>query len=397
MKIKSVLIISSLYKPNVGGVETTVEELADQYLKRGIKVTILTKLFPSNLEPYELIKGVPVYRIPRPKTEAEFIETIKWLKKNNSKLKSDVIHLIQVHRPLPLLALLLSRLWKVPFIANYAGGDVIEVGDDFGKKMWKEANGTVKEALLQANTHISFSKGLISDVKKTIPEIKKVELIYAGLDVSSINKSEIYNPGYPYIVSVRRLEKSKGIDLLIKAFDKLSESYPHLHLIIVGNGSEKKNLESLATDLNSREKIHFTGTLPLKTTFSYLKGSMASICPSRAEAGGIINFAAQAAKTVPIGSNVGGIPEYILHNKTGLIFESEKVDKLAECIEHIISDIDLRQKLIENGWLNVQKYDWSNIANKYVNSYVNAINTKHDYNFNSWSELTQKLWEIINE
>ena len=48
--LESILIVSSLYKPNVGGVETVIDRLSDQYIKFGKKVSVLTKKFPDILK-----------------------------------------------------------------------------------------------------------------------------------------------------------------------------------------------------------------------------------------------------------------------------------------------------------------------------------------------------------
>ncbi|NMB57138.1 glycosyltransferase family 4 protein [Candidatus Beckwithbacteria bacterium] len=394
-RIKKVLFISSLYRPNVGGVETTIEELANKYRNLGIEVAVLTKRYPFNLPELETINQVPIYRIIRPKNEKDYLKSIDWLKYYNSSIKADIIHLFQVHRPMPLYGLLLSKLWKVPLVINYAGGDIPEPNDPFSQKMWKEGEGIVKESLLQADQHISFSKSLSNYVKKVLPEIKKIDLIYAGLDTNKIANSEIYKPGYDYFVSIRRLEKDKGIDILIKAFNMISVNYPRIHLIIVGDGSDRKNLEHLVDTLDSKEKIHFVGTIKLEETFKYLRGAIANICPSRAEAGGIINFAAQAAGTVAIGSNIGGIPEYINHNKTGLLFHSEDIKELSFYLSEVIKNRKLRANLINNSLEKVKEYDWENIAKKYLLIYEKLINNYIATDFKPWSILSKKMWDQL--
>lgn len=396
-RIKKVLFISSLYRPNFGGVETVVEELSHNYQKRGIEVVVLTKRFPFDLAEKEMINGVMIYRLLRPKTDLEFIESIDWLKKYQKKLKADIVHIIQIHRPMPLIGLLLARLWKVPFIVNYAGGDVLEPGDASTQQIWEEGKGTVEDAVLQGDWQVSFSKGLSEDVKKTIPTLKNLDLVYAGINVSEIAKADKYNPGYPYIVAVRRLVEAKGVDILINAFKLVSEKLSDIHLVIVGDGPERNKLESLVKKLGLQSRVHFIGSVKQEETFAYLKGSIAHICPSRAEAGGVINFAAQAAKTVAIGSNVGGIPEYIIDQKTGLLYENGNIHELSQLIIKVIGNKKLREDLIKLAWKNIQQYDWENISNQYLEGYSKVLSSSANKTFKPWSDLSANMWEKLNK
>ena len=130
-------------------------------------------------------------------------------------------------------------------------------------------------------------------------------------------------------------------------------------------------------------------------TYPYLKSAVASVCPSRSEAGGIINFAAQAAGTVPIGSNTGGIPEYIQDKETGLLFASEDVEDISRTMERLIVDKPLRQKLVENGHKNIQQYKWTTIGDHLLDRYLSLKGSKRNHDFQPWSNLTKKMWKLI--
>ena len=62
-KIKKVLFVLSIYKPNMGGVETSVESYCLEYNKRGIETVVLTKKFPENLPSYDVYDNTKVFRI----------------------------------------------------------------------------------------------------------------------------------------------------------------------------------------------------------------------------------------------------------------------------------------------------------------------------------------------
>lgn len=393
-KIKKVLFVCSIYKPNIGGVETIIEELCDHYNKINIKTAVLTKRFPHGLTTKEKYKKTDVFRFDRPIKLADYIKVSKWLKSIDKEIKSDIVHLVGVRRPMPLFALLLARKWKVPFLANFVGGDLPDKKDTESIRVWKENNGTVVEPILQADRLLSFSKSINKTAFKTIKKLGNIRVVYAGLDLKRINKAKKMLLGYPYFVCVRRLVKDKGVDILIKAFDNVKDRLGNTKLIVIGDGPEKQNLEKLVKVLNLQQKVTFLGQQQLDIVFSYLKGSIAHICPSRAEGGGIINFEAQAAKCLAIGSNAGGIPEYIIDRKTGLLFKSESVEDLSKKLLKSI-DACYRRKIIKNAYKNIKKYSWKNISKLYISEYRASLR-KNTKKIVLWSQISDKMWHYIN-
>jgi len=395
MNIRKVLFICSVYKPNVGGIETVIEELSQYYKTKGIKTTVLTKRFPFDLKTIETINGVNVLRIIRPKSKTDYKKLAMWLNKHEDELRSDIIHVIGVRRPMPMIAMALARKWNIPYIINFAGGDMPDHDDNESISAWSEEDGTVVKPVKQADKLVSFSNSIVEISKKTIPEINNVKIIYSGLDLYRINKIKKINSGFEYIMTARRLVYDKGIDILIKSFAdiKRDNRFKCLKLIIAGDGPERKNLEGLVSRLKIKDYVIFTGYLELDMVISYLKGCIAHVCPSRAEGGGTINFEAQASGCVSIGSNVGGIPEYINDQVTGIIFDSENIDDLKNKLITILINKKLRSKIIRNSRKNILKYSWNNIGEQYLNTY---INTKIRAGFKPWSNKSKILWEGIN-
>jgi len=392
-----VLFVCSLFYPHVGGVETTIEELCKYYQKNGIEVTVLTKRFPHSLKEKEVYKGIPIYRLISPKRYCEYLSAVNWLKENNSELRSDIIHVIGVRRPMPLFALLLSRNWRVPFVATFSGGDILNPNDPETTKLWREGKNIVPQSLLRSDWKVAFSKDIIKNVQKLIPKIGKIDLIYAGLDIAKIEASPRFNTKKPYLLSARRLYYSKGVDILIKAFSKIAKKYPNLNLYIIGNGPEETNLKQLVEEFSLQKRVKFLGKLDLSTTIYYLKGALINICPSRSEGGGIINFEAHAASCLAVGSSVEGIKEYIRNEKTGLTFESGNENDLAKTLEKALDNVKLRNKLVKTAKQAIKKYDWCIIANKYLQGYNKTKLNFANPDFIPWSYLSQNLWQKMTK
>ena len=101
-QIRRVLYVCSVYKPNIGGIETTIEELIRNLRAEDMGATVLTKKYPFDLPEKDFLDRAPVLRMSRPQNDSQYIESIKFIKKYLNLLKADIVHLIGVRRPMPL-------------------------------------------------------------------------------------------------------------------------------------------------------------------------------------------------------------------------------------------------------------------------------------------------------
>ncbi|MFH1049243.1 MAG: glycosyltransferase family 4 protein [Patescibacteria group bacterium] len=392
-----VLFISSLYYPHVGGIETMITELADNYRKKGIESVVLTKKWPLNLPDAEEYKWVKIYRVISARTKDQFEGIIDWIKANNSNIKSDIIHVIGIRRPLPLIGLFLSKLWKVPIICTIGGGDIPDKIDSYPTKVWEDGIGIIPHVLEQSDIVNCVSQALVSDLEIVMPSLSGVDALYAGTDLSIIYSVRTEKIKNQYIFSLRRLDPSKGINILIKAFNLIKNTFPKLHLVIAGEGTEEKKLKKLVSDYLLNDRVIFLGTISFKRGISLLKGAELTVVPSLSEGGGLVNLEAQAAGCPIIASRVGGIPEYLKEGKSGLLFEPGNFRELADKISLLLLDRKLKNKLINGGLKHVLLFDWNVLVPKYISLYRRSIkNYRRNNGFKPWSDLTKYLWNKLN-
>ncbi len=390
--MKRILLVASLYRPHVGGIETMIEELADIYQRQGIEVSVLTKRWPTNLTIEEKYRGVNIYRVSSARTNEQFDEIVNWILKNEDKIKADIIHVIGVRRPLPLIALLCGKRWNVPVICTVAGGEIPDSFDGGPAKIWEEGAHIIPETLKQADHVNCLSDSLTNNLRKALPDLTKATTLYAGMDFSIIRGAIPEKIKSKYIFSLRRLDPSKGIDVLIRAFSEIGDSFPDVELVIAGDGSEMSNLKSIVSDLKLQEKVTFLGTISLKRGISLLKGALFTVVPSLSEGGGLVNIEAQAAGCPVIASRVGGIPEYVKDGYSGLLVNPGSYHELAEKMSLLLTDDKLRNKIINGGFSHSKNFDWDYLAPKYIQMYEDAITGYAHKTFVPWSELTERLW-----
>jgi glycosyltransferase involved in cell wall biosynthesis len=394
--MKKVLFVSSLYYPHVGGIETMITELCQFYKKIGIDSVVLTKRWPVTLLEEDELNGTKIYRVLNARTDEEFLSVIDWIRLNSSKIKADVIHVIGIRRPLPLIALLLSKWWRVPIMCTIAGGDIPDKIDPTPGKVWNEGVTYIPNILEQSDCVNCVSKALVKDLKEVMPCLDNIETLYAGMDFSVINNAQIEKVRENYIFCLRRLDPSKGVDILIKAFKIVSDRFPDLFLVIAGDGSEEEKLKALVRNYSMDEKVIFIGTVKLSRAMSLLKGAKLTVVPSLSEGGGLVNVEAQASGCPVIASRVGGIPEYVKDGESGLLFEPGNYQELADKISLLLTDTSLQKKLIYGGMQYAQRFNWDTILPQYVGLYKRLIK---DYDksltFKPWSDLTGKLWDRL--
>lgn len=388
--IKKVLFVCSIYKPNVGGVETAVEELCSQYNSLGIETCVLTKKFPFDLPEYEKDNQTDIIRVKRPLTDTDYLELMKQLT-SDIRLKADVIHVMGIRRPLPFFALFLARYYNIPIVMNFVGSDVLTSVNPEDLKIWEERKEDTINSVQQADGFTSFSEGITRAARNLLPQLNSVTTVYSGIDLAKINRVSPKTGLGKYIVAARRLIYNKGIDILIKAFETVHKEFPDISLYIIGDGPEKENLINLSKNMGLTSCIHFTGTLSLEELFAYMKGAILHVCPSRAEGGGIVNVEASACGCIPIGSNVDGIPEYIQDKISGLLFKSENYDDLAEKILEVIKNTERKNLMQQNGYLFAKTFDIEVKAQEYLSVYKNISSGK----LKAWSLLSKQMMEVI--
>lgn len=391
-KINKVLFVSSLYFPVMGGIQTSIDSYCKELNKRGIETAVLTKKYPPELTDSDIHDNTYIMRVVKPETDTDYLNVLKQIISEN-KIHTDIIHVIGVRRPLPLFALLLSRYLSVPCLMTFAGSDVPNGLIQEEMAVWEERKIDTINSIKQADGYSAYSTGIAKCAQSLMPFLNEIPIFKTGIDLDMIEKVKPYHDSCDYILTARRFVYSKGIDILLRAFAIVKDKFPKLQLYIAGYGEEQDHLEQLVSSLNLNSRVRFLGTIPLKELYAYMKGAKAHICPSRTEGGGNVNIEASACGCIPIGSRVGGIPEYILDKKTGFLFESENIYELADCICRVMAFGDDILRMKQNGMSYAQEFSIASLTNRYLELYRSL---KMRSNFEPWSTLTKEMWNEIH-
>ena len=142
-----------------------------------------------------------------------------------------------------------------------------------------------------------------------------------------------------WIMTVAEFTKNKNHRTLIRALQHI----PGACLILIGAGEMKDTLKRLARTLNLQDRVHFIGQVPRAN--EYVLAADIFVLPSLKEGFPYTILEAGVAGLPVVASSVGGIPEIIEHEQTGLLVPPKDPLALAEALKRLIADEPFRRKL----------------------------------------------------
>jgi glycosyltransferase involved in cell wall biosynthesis len=168
-------------------------------------------------------------------------------------------------------------------------------------------------------------------------------------------------------ISVSSLIQRKKIDTVLHALalfkDRIDWSYT-----IIGEGEERRSLESLATRLGVGNRVCFKGQRPREEAINAMKQSHIFVLVSVLETFGLVYLEALAAGNIVIGSRGEGIDGVIRHEIDGFLSPAGEVEPLTQVLEKIIFHLDEKEleKILDNAHLTIKQYTDRNAARNYL-------------------------------
>jgi glycosyltransferase involved in cell wall biosynthesis len=136
------------------------------------------------------------------------------------------------------------------------------------------------------------------------------------------------------------------VDVLLRAFAAVSQEYPDYSLRIVGYLPEREQNRAL---FDGNPRIEFVGPLMPDAIIEQMRDCSVLVLPSRSEGMPRVLIEAMASGKPIIAARVGGIPHYITHGETGLLFDREDVETLAKLLREVLTDPDHGHELGMSG------------------------------------------------
>jgi glycogen synthase len=376
-----IALFASRFYPHVGGVEELVRQLAHQERLRHEMPLIVTNRWPKDLPAVEEFEGMPLrrynFRVPERNWKQMggailFGPSTLWALCNAIKAHgADLLH-VQCVSSNAYYALWAKRVLRLPLVISLQGELTMDATQVFQRS--KLAQSLMRWALTDADAVTACSAQTLKDAEEFYGKSlgDKGRVIMNGVTLTDFTQGKTYQHPRPYILGIGRLVPQKGFDVLIRAYAR-SGITSH-DLMLVGEGSEEAELKRLVAELGLTGRVFMPGRADRADAVAYFNGCSFFVLPSRMEPMGIVLFEAMAASKAIIASNVGGVPENVRHEETGLLVPGDDVDALSLALQRLESDMALRACLAAAGNRYVQNYDWAKIADQYAEVYQTVLN-----------------------
>lgn len=326
-----VLFWAELFWPHIGGAELGALELILALRKRGHEFIVVTRQDDPSEALVDQYEGLLIYRFPFWKAFADRnLSQLLTAKKEVVKLKHDfapdLVHLHGVG-PSTLFCLESSKVHPVPLLVTLTG---MRFEEQCGLQLF--------ERILRLSDWVTVkSEAILHRARQTVPSIgSRSSVVYRG---RRDPLPELHSPPtlLPRIVCVGRLATVKGFDLALSAFAIIVKHFPEVEMVIAGDGPQRSALEQQAETLGLAEKVQWLGWVAPKQIPALLATAQAVLIPSRSE--GLPRVAVEAALMARpvVATKVGGIPEVVVHQRTGLVVEPENERALADAIIFLLT------------------------------------------------------------
>lgn len=281
-------------------------------------------------------------------------------------LKPDLAHAIM--ESYAGMALMFYRFlrWKTPTILTLQSGDL-----DDAKKQRKIPYFLWKLIHISPSHITAISRYLKERAARLGVSESRISKIPNGVDLTEIQPLLSHQRAKipKRIVSVGRLSWEKGHEYLISAMPIIRAHFGDAHLVIVGSGAEEEKLRNLVRALDLGGCVFFRGALPHGRAMSEAATAEIFVGPSLAEGLGIVFLEAQALGVPVVGTYVGGIPDAVENEVTGLLVPPKDPQAIAEAIKRIWSDDELAKRMVAAAKERIKNFSWDKITEQVSSLY----------------------------
>jgi glycogen(starch) synthase len=178
------------------------------------------------------------------------------------------------------------------------------------------------------------------------------------------------------VLLIGRLVYEKGFQLALEALPGLVERVGNVRFMVAGSGTAEQELREQATRLGLDEHGTFLGWIGDDVLHSLYRIADLTVVPSIYEPFGLVALEAMASGCPCLVADTGGLREVVPNDDVGLRFRSRDPDSLGQMAERLLTDAELRDRLVAEASEHVLTFDWADVARQTHEVYAELVATR---------------------
>lgn len=369
-----VLVLTTSYAPQVGGIQTHVYQKCKAIRQQGIDVRVLlitddtySPKSDENDPPVikrNLTSGKKSWDISSKSIFDSVMEEIR-------DFQPDIVHGHTFWMAYPLLPISLRSDYPSVVLTFHSSHFLRAYYSDSIKSMVKLRLGrwTPDIGIATSRELTEAAKDTVSAPVFRIPNGVDTDEFSPNSDISisDIEGIEIDEVPEFIVLTTRRFEPKNGMEYLVKSIPDTDEG---VFFILLGDGSQRQELQRWIESRGLSHRVHMPGSVPNDSIKPYYQVADVSVLPSLKEAISISGLESMSCGTPVIGTDVGGIPELIDHGEDGQIVEPRSPNEIAEAIEHLRTHPKSLEQMAHNSRQKILgTYSWEAIGERTMEIY----------------------------
>jgi glycosyltransferase involved in cell wall biosynthesis len=379
-----ILMFTSAFPPQVGGIQTHVPNLSRTLIKQGHEVKVVTtrqrntRALRARLDDIDVVR-IPFVRLPKTMTlQYLMISTgaILWL---HRRWRADLLH-YHTFWPDVFTAFVLKHF--MPTVYTVHESHFLSMSEH------RKLHGRLRMALRPFNGIIAPSTELLQVARRFGVSRRSSAYIPNAVDSNKFSPNasngvirQQYGISQDTVVLLcpRRLVPKNGVNFFVKSLPHVMKEHNSVYALIIGDGPERSYLENLVRQMHLEDNVVFTGNVSNDQMPYFYVDSDIVILPSLKEATSIAGLEAMASGRPVIATAVGGLPEIVDDGVTGLLVPSRDPQALASAALRVIQCPELVSSMVQAARRRVeQEFSWDKVAQETVEVYELAMASWHD-------------------
>ncbi|MQA73124.1 MAG: glycosyltransferase [Solirubrobacterales bacterium] len=376
------LTLSWEYPPLIeGGLARHVRKLSENLAATGTEVHVLTRGGEES-PAEEVVSGVHIHRVREPRRPTDLGEFVAWVERMNADMLAAGVELGDrhdfdlVHGHDWLVAMAcdhLARRFAAPLVTTIHATEHGRHQGWVDKHPQSHIHGVERWIANRADRVIACSyymREQIADIFGV--EEGRVAVIPNGIDPGDLQpqdearlerlRAEFAAPDERLVLLIGRLVYEKGFQLALEAMPRLLEAVPETRFVVAGSGTHEVELRRQAAELGLERHGTFLGWIGDDVLHSLYRIADVCVVPSIYEPFGLVALEAMASGCPCIVADTGGLREVVPHNEAGLRFRARDPESLGEMVERLLTDPELRARLVAEGSEHILRFDWADVA-----------------------------------